>query len=279
MKFDPRHVAVAAMLLGASLPLGAQPILLQIKPRVGDTLVVKLDQKVQMTGTPVDCRADDRKSARGMPCSAASRHMTTATEVFSRAIVTGKSGDGVIVEAVTDSIRVASGPGSNLGKPRRVNSRNESMELRVATDGGAEVVDSNASDELRSLFGQMPAMLSGKPVAVGGKWKREMRIPVSGEAGAMGLVRATFQLDSLGKNGDIAYISMRGTLTHDHRDGSDSEVDGSITGSMQLDRRLSWITWTHAEIEATSIIRSGSAGAGMRVRTHITQYLKAAPAR
>lgn len=267
------------MLFAGSASLEAQPVLLQIRPRVGDTFVVKLDQKVQMTGTPVDCHADVGSSIRETPCSSASRHMTTATEVFSRAIVTGKSGDAVLVDAVTDSIRVATRSGANPGKLRRVRSRNASMALRLGTDGGAEVVNSDATDELRSLFGQMPAMLSGKAVAVGGKWSREMRIPIVGEAGAMGLVRASFQLDSLGKNGDIAYVSMRGTLTHDHRDGSDSELDGSMKGSMQIDRRLSWITYTHAEIDVTSSVRKATTGEAMRVRTRISQYLKAAPAR
>lgn len=285
MRVSPRllQVAVAALLLAVPSIVRAQPFLLQIKPRVGDTVSVKLDQRIEMSGAPMDCMDGERKSGREMPrhqpCSAASRQMTTVTEVYSKAIVTGKSRDGVLVLAVTDSIRSATGSGSVVGPARRIRSRNESIALRVAPDGGAEVVDSNASADLRELFGQMPAMLSKKPVAVGGKWKSEMRIPIAGETGAMGLVRATFQLDSLGRNGDIAYISMRGTLTHDHRDGSDSELDGTMTCSMQLDRRLSWITSTHAEINATSIFRPATGGGPMRVRTHIIQSLKAGPAR
>ena len=61
----------------------------------------------------MDCMDGERKSGRDMPrhqpCSAASRQMTTVTEVYSKAIVTGTSRDGVLVLAVTDSIRSATG--------------------------------------------------------------------------------------------------------------------------------------------------------------------------
>jgi hypothetical protein len=262
---------VAAIAASPSLA-SAQSILLQIRPHVGDTLTVKLDQTIDMSGTPVGC-------ARPQLCLALARRMTTVTEVFSKAIVQSVSKDGARVLAVTDSIRSATSRGAKVGSLHRVKTRNDTIQLRVTKEGGAEVIDADASDEMRAVFGQMPATLSDKPVKIGGKWKREMRIPIAGEAGAMGMVRATFQLDSLGRNGDIAYISMKGTLSHDHRDGSVSEVDGWMTGSMQLDRRLAWITETRAEIDVTSIVRLASSSEPMRVRTHVTQLLKAGPAR
>ena len=101
----------------------------------------------------------------------------------------------------------------------------------------------------------------------------------SAEAGTTGLVRATFQLDSLGKNGDVAFISMRGTLSHDALDGRTSELEGWLAGRMQLDRRLAWITDTSAVIDVESTVRPASGGQQMRVRTKITQVLRARPAR
>ena len=259
----------------------AQPVLLQIKPRVGDTLVVKLDQKVEMTGSPLNCGSPGRSQERNsvQPCGALRRQMTTVSEVFSRAIVQSVSGDKAAVLAITDSVRSAISRGAVPGRPRRVKGREGQIHLKVSADGGAEVVDEEASDELRSIFGQMPAMLSKSPVRVGGKWTREMRIPIAGEAGAMGLVRATFHLDSLGQNGDIAYITMRGTLSHDHRDGSNSELEGWMTGSIELDRRLAWITETRAQIDVTSIFYPTAGSEPMRVRTRVTQVLKAGLAR
>jgi hypothetical protein len=250
------------------------PILLQIKPRTGDTLAVRLDQRVEMTGTPVECVASSGK-AKTKLCSTSSRQMTTVTEVFSRAIVQTSSADGVTLLAVTDSIRTASSRGGEAARPVRVKDGDNTVSLRLSTDGGAEVIDSEASDEMRTLFGQMPAMLSRKPVSVGEKWTREMRIPITGESGAMGRVRATFRLDSLGDAGSMAYISMRGTLSHDHRGGSGSELGGSMNGSIQLDRRIGWIIQTRATIEVTSTVRRSPTSGPMRVRTKVTQLLRA----
>lgn len=264
-----------------------QSVLLQIRPRVGDTLAVRMDQRVEMTGVPTGCVTGYSGTRRGAnpdtpprPCSGAARQMTSVMEVFSRAIVLRTSGEGALVLAATDSIRTALSSGNaREAKPRRVRANTGSIELKVATDGAVEVVDADASEELRAVFGQMPAALSRKPVAVGEKWVRQMRVPISAEAGATGLVRATFRLDSLGRNGDVAYISMNGTLSHDHTDGSDSELDGWLSGTMQLDRRLAWITDTRAIIDVESTVRPTTGGQPMRVRTRITQVLRARPAR
>jgi hypothetical protein len=72
---------------------------------------------------------------------------------------------------------------------------------------------------------------------------------------------------------------MRGTLSHDHRDGSNSELDGWMTGSIELDRRLAWITGTRAEIDVTSVYHPSAGSEPMRVRTRVTQVLKAGLAR
>jgi len=208
---------LVAIVLGTG-SVNAQPVLLQINPRVGDTLSVRMNQRVEMTGTPTGCPngyAAPRRNTATPPdshlCTQATRHMTTIMEVFSRAIVHKTSKEGALVTTITDSIRtsVSSGSARNAA-PTRVKNTNDEIDLRVAKDGGAEVVDEDASDELRAVFGQMPAVLSRKAVSPGDTWKRQMKIPLAGEAGASGLVSATFQLDSLGHNGDVAYISMHG---------------------------------------------------------------------
>ena len=263
----------------ASAPLGAQPVLLQIRPRIGDTLTVSMKQKVEMTGTPAGCVAAKGQS-RAESCSGQTRTMTSVMEVFSRAIIQKGWRGGTTVLALTDSVRTSTSPGiGRSAKPVRVRGRDSAFELRVSTDGGAEVVSENASEELRAMFGQMPATLSRMPVSVGDTWTRQMRLPIAGKAGQFGLVRATFELDSLGRNGDMAYISMRGTLTHDEKDTSDSDLGGSITGSIQLDRRLAWITETRAVIDVTSVVNPTTGGGPMRVRTKITQHLHAGAAR
>jgi len=276
---------VAFAFVTAAPVLHAQRVLLQINPHVGDTLLVRMDQRVEMSGAPADCVASiresdraGRSSVRPPLCSASTRQMTTVTEVFSRAIVRGVSSEGASVLAITDSIRTAAAQGGRTGPPRRVRGSDNVVNLRLSKDGGAEITDANASAEIRAIFGQMPATLSRKQVAVGETWKREMRIPVATEDGGTGLVRATFRLDSLGSN-DVAYISLRGTLSHDHRDGSDSDVDGSMNGSIELDRRLGWIIESRANIDVLSKVKASASSAGMRVRTRITQVLRAGQVR
>ena len=270
-------------LASISASAAAQPVLLQINPHVGDTMNVRMNQEVQMRGTPTGCPsgyAAPRRNAKVNPetrlCTEQTRVLTTMTEVFSRAIVKKTTKDGAMVTAVTDSIRTSMSNGNaKRANPTRLRQPNDEIDMRVAKDGGAEVIDEDASDELRAVFGQMPAVLSRKPVSPGDTWVRQMRIPLAGEAGATGLVSATFQLDSIGHNGDVAYISMRGKLSHDHRDGSVSELSGWLTGTMELDRRLAWITETHAIIDATSTVQSMTGGAPMVVHTRVTQELKA----
>jgi len=279
--------AIGFALATCAVSAAAQPVLLQISPHAGDTLNVRMNQEVEMRGTPTGCStgyATPKRNAKVVPetrlCTEGTRQMTTMMEVFSRAIVRKTSREGALVTAVTDSIRTSMSNGnSKRSAPTRLKEPNDEIDMRVAPDGGAEVVDEDASDEVRAVFGQMPAVLSRKPVSPGDTWKRQMRIPIAGEAGATGLVSATFQLDSLGHNGDIAYISMHGKLSHDHRDGSVSELSGWLSGTMQLDRRLAWITDTHAIIDATSTVQSVSGGAPMVVHTRVTQQLKASRSR
>jgi len=261
-------------LLAVARAVDAQPVLLQIRPRVGDTLSVRLDQQVAMKGMPLGCGSQGsafktRPKAIPTNCSDV-REMTTQMQVFSRAIVRRATHDATEILAITDSVTTSPGQ----GQPRLKQPTPKSpVEIRISADGGVELGAGSASEDVRTLFGQMPATLSRKPVAVGEKWIHEMRVPLPDEPGARALVRTTLRLDSLGRNGQIAYISMRGALSHDHSDGSTSETSGSLTGTMQLDRRLAWITDTHATIDVWTVVRNASSGKPMDVHTRVVQSL------
>jgi len=132
-------------------------------------------------------------------------------------------------------------------------------------------------------------MLSRNVVAVGEKWTREMRIPLSGDPGAMGSIRAIFQLDSLSRTGDIAFISMKGSLSRVSLPGvaaaAGYETSGTLSGTIQIDRRLGWITDSRSTIQVRSTIAASSPPKGqarrgpMLVRTRITQWIRAMRAR
>ena len=274
-------LAGAFAFLAIAVPATAQqPVLLQIRPHVGDTLHVRLEQEVAMTGLPAGCGGQSN-ALRARPKNAPTncgdvRSMTTRMEVYSRAIVQRASRDATELVAITDSVMTS--PGG--GRPRlKQPFAKDPVEIRITSDGSVELGAGQANDEVRDMFLQMPATLSRKPLSVGEKWIHEMRVPIPEEPGAMGLVRTTLQLDSLSKSGDMAYISMHGVLSHDHSNGAHSDTSGSLTGTMQLDRRLAWITDTHATIDVWTNVSNSSTGKPMDVHTQVVQNLKVTSSR
>jgi len=257
----------------------SQPVQLQIRPHIGDTLRMHLSQTVEMVGTTAGARNDPIRS------------MTTSIEVFTRAIPQRWTSNGTLMQTITDSVAMSPSSPETLADLRRRAMQAKKVLLRVSTDGAMELVDDGDSNsELRHLFGEMPAVLSRNTVSVGEKWTREMQIPLSSEPGAVGAVRATFQLDSLGKNGDIAYISMRGTMYRINTPnaapaGPGYGTTGQLAGTIQIDRRLGWITDSKSSIIVRSTVapppsRQGEAERPpMQVRTKITQWIRAMRAR
>jgi hypothetical protein len=264
----------ALALMPASL--AAQQVLLQIRPQIGDTLRMHLSQTVEMTGTTAG-------STRTDP----SRSMTTSIEIYTRAIAKQWTANGTLMQTITDSVTMSPASAASLADLKRRALQGKSAWIRVSPAGAVEVVDDgDPTSELRHLFGEMPAMLSRAPISVGEKWSQEMQIPLSGEPGALGSVRATFQLDSLSRSGDIAFISMKGTLSRITlpravAPGEGYETSGTLTGSIQIDRRLGWITDTRSTIVVRSTVVAAAQPKNqpkrgpMVVRTRITQWIRA----
>ena len=277
MKLRTLKQFLGASLLGAHVA-GAQAVLLQIRPHIGDTLRMHLSQSVEMTGTTHNGGRDSTTS------------MTTSIEVFSRAIAEQWTSGGTLMQTITDSVAMKPASAASLDDLRRRALQAKRVWLRVTPDGAMEVVhDTDPSSELQEIFGGMPAMLARQPVKVGEKWTREMQMPLSGDPGALGSVRATFKLDSLGRNGDVAYVSLRGTMArispaNTPAPAAGYTTSGTLVGTIQIDRRLGWITDSRSSIIVRSTIAStGRKGepqrAPMQIRTKITQWIRAMRAR
>lgn len=273
-----RNVGVGLALCCFANAALSQQVLLQIRPRIGDTLRMHLSQTVEMTGTTRGPRADSVRS------------MTTSIEVFTRAVAQQWTSNGTLMQTITDSVAMTPASAASLADLRRRAMQAKAVWLRVSTDGAMEVVDDgDQNSELRHIFGEMPAVLSRTSISVGEKWTREMQIPLSSEPGAVGAVRATFQLDSLGRNGDIAYISVRGTMARINTPsaapaGPGYGTTGQLSGTIQIDRRLGWITDSKSSIIVRSTITTNPKKgepepAPMQVRTKITQWIRAMRAR
>jgi hypothetical protein len=93
-------------------------------------------------------------------------------------------------------------------------------------------------------------------------------------------VRTTYRLDSLSSNSQLAYISIRGTISRDSAAALVSESlrvgsTGTVSGHMTMDRKHGW--WVDSEIEITikSIVtRIIEPVSSMQVQTHIVQSMQ-----
>lgn len=263
-----RAAAVAAVLGAAFVarPAHAQRVRLEIRPQVGDTIHMRLDQEIEVSGTSL--------AAAGGPKS-----MTGSIHVRTRAIPLRRLASGSLVRAVTDSIALAPIGGAPVTTPRSA-LEGATVTMIVGTDGGLQVIDTGERDGgTTSLFPPTAPMLPTSPVSVGGRWTRTLQLPIGNGSAGIARVEANFRLDSLSGNGDIAYITMNGTLNRiggTGRSGGSQRSTGTLSGSMQLDRRLGWITDTHLVLNVHTVITSGDpARSPAQVQMKVTQRLRA----
>lgn len=258
-------VAMLAVLLCAA-PAHAQRVRLEIRPQVGDTIHMQLDQQIEVTGTSPD--------APGAPKS-----MTGSIHVRTRAIPLRRLASGSLVQAVTDSMALTPIGGSPVSTPRSA-LEGARVTMIVGHDGGMQVLDTGEHDgETPPFFPPTAPMLPDRPVSVGGTWRRTLDLPIGNGPAGMARVQANFRLDSLGQNGDIAYITLNGTLSRigeSDRSGGTQRSTGTLSGRMQLDRRLGWITDTYLVLNVHSVITSGKAsGPSAQLQMKVTQRLRA----
>lgn len=273
-----RSLAIALLLIAFPIATaGAQrrAVTLEIRPRAGDTLHMRLDQEVELTGTTRAGTADETKS------------IVTTMRLLARAIVQRVLSSGVVVQAVTDSVVVTSSDdhAPALLRQMRRSLVGRPVRMRVSPDGTCELLDAEragaAGQQLSGLVSLMPGTLPRGPVAVGDRWTRTMPLPVaaSPDAGSAGTVTATFRLDSLTEGGDLAWVSVHGTVTRDavgaQRGGSRLTTSGTVAGIMQIDRRLGWMTGASAAVAVQSLLTppAGSHHAPMRFHVRITQRM------
>jgi hypothetical protein len=253
--------------LGAATPghALAQRYRLQLKPHVGDTLRMELDEQREHTGTT---RFGGNDSTRTM---------STRLRMFSRAIVQGKLRNAVSVLAIVDSVSLV----TNDQHTRAVTA-GQRMLFRLSEDGTMRVVeDATGANRVTSeLVALMPAALPTHPVAAGDTWSRSIPLIVA-RAGDEGVVLAAFRLDSVSRNEHLAYISMRGEMRRDSVPagpprGSRMTVTGTVNGALLLDRRRGWITESRfAVLLRTTMVPAASSGAApMRFLTRINQRMR-----
>jgi hypothetical protein len=262
-------LAAAFALAGAPRVAGAQGVLLEIRPRPGDTLRTRLDHQVEQRGT---MRVDGSDSTRTV---------LTNLVVLGRTIVIRGDVRGTTVIAFTDSVAMSTSGGEGAAFPEEVRKslQGTRVEMRISPDGAMSMVSGTLGTDLQALVEQIPATLPKRAVKVGQSWTKTMPIPLPGEEdGAGARVRATFRLDSLSSEGRLAYISMRGEFSRDTASSARSagvkvDMSGTLSGNLQVDRHRGWMTDSRVTITVNSLLTppEGNSSEPLRYRMKITQ--------
>ncbi len=259
--------ASAALLVALAGSSRAQEVLLRLHPRVGDTLHTLLEQQTEVS----------------MPSAAPSRATVTSMSIHSQTIVRAVQATSTIVLTIVDSARMSSSDSHSAAAIANAQRalEGQQMVLQLGADGTVEwardVHGALVSREIADAMSSMPAVFPKKPVTVGQQWTRELSLPTGGTLGAKGSgkVKATFRFDSLGKTDNVAYVSMHGDITPDSNNRG-VELNGTISGFMQLDRARGWMTDSRILIVLRSLVTPPAASglAPMRFLTKVTQRLR-----
>jgi hypothetical protein len=266
----------AILLVTLALESHAQTVTLQIKPKVGDTLRLRIEQEVEITGEGKVRDADTTMTLR------------SSMLLLSRTIVVATDDEGTTVRAITDSIAVDMGNGdpraAALSDQTRRALQGKEVRVRFSRQGSATMIeaDPDIPRDLQSVFSQLPATFPRHQVSVGGTWKQRIPIPDAAQGQIGGTLEAVLRLDSLTSRGKLAYISMRGTLTRDsvatlRPNGSRLTMTGTVTGFMVLDRGRGWVTDATTEMAVRSQMDppAGSALPPVKMRMRLVQRLSA----
>ena len=274
--------SLVRLLLVASIagtPLFAQSpatasgaVRLEVRPHVGDTVSVRLEQSVEMTGVR-------RIGGRDSTARVASSMMMLA-----RTMVESVAPDYTVVTMRTDSVEVSSTDDHEGQMQAQAEQalRGTTSRLRLLPDGTAEGLDGSIGAEGTALLAVMPGTLPDDPVTPGGRWTRSMSIPAVNATKGAGQVKTTFRLDSVTAAGRFAWISMKGTLRRDQsaplagtgeRAGA---LSGSLVGGMKLDRRRGWVvmTWTDMTVKST-VTTPGAPNVPLHVTVRVMQRMRA----
>ena len=268
-----RRLVGSVALIASIAPLArGQNVVLQIKPKVGDTLRLRIEQEMEISGVGKVGDADTTITMR------------SSMLIMSRSIVVESDDDGTTVRSITDSVAVDMGAidprVASLSDQARRSLQGKEVRVRFSREGSGTVVeaDPDIPRDLQSVFSQLPATFPRRQVSVGSTWKQRIPIPDTPPGQVAGTLEAVFRLDSLTRRGKLAHISMRGTLTRDStanpiRGGARMTMTGTVTGYMVLDRGRGWVTDASTEMSMRSHIEqpAGSALPPVKMQMRLVQ--------
>jgi hypothetical protein len=266
------RLASVLLTLGAVVATaGAQGVVLELRPRAGDTVAVRLEHRVEMTGRR---RIAGRDSVTRVASSMLTLGHTVVESVTPEYTIVATHTDSVALESSNDS------EGTMQDDARRA-LRGAVSRVRILPDGTAESMDQGPGRPGPAWLAVMPGTLPREPISVGARWTRTMQMPAAAGKPVGGQVRATFRLDSLTENGRYAWISMRGTMRRDSTLGAATSprrgaLSGTMSGVLKLDRKRGWVVDSVTDMTVRSLVPTpGEPDSPMRVTVRMVQRMRA----
>jgi hypothetical protein len=275
----PRQVRIGAsvglLAVASAQRSAAQELLLQIRPRAGDTLRMRLDQETDLTGAGVT------RASIG-PGTTIWR-----MAMFSRAIIESESNYETAVLAVTDSVLFRSTDERSFASARQIENqlKGQRVRFRVTPEGLLAIEPAaGAPREVAHVVSLMPATFPKGPIKVGDSWMREMPLPSGTQLGAQlsGTLHVTLRLDSVTHAGDLAFVSMRGEMQPATGPGAASQAvleKGTVRGTMVLDRKRGWLSESWFSVLVLTSVTNPPAASALRTEMRITQHMRTAERR
>jgi hypothetical protein len=263
-------------------PRTLEGVRLIVRPRVGDTLRLEVEQTVEMRGRRADAavprlggtangRTRTERAPDYGPRADRRALRTSYLTLFAHSVVEASDLRVTALRATTDSIAIWTAMGADERRARPAASAVSvaPVQVQVTTDGAMRVVDPpGGAADLSATLASVPGLLPAGPVTVGSVWTREMPLPSLPLGGfrADGVVQARLRLDSLTHGGRDAWISIDGVL---RRDGAARDLPpgtrvitaGTLRGALLVDRTRAWIVDARTTMDVTSEVVAGPGGA------------------
>ena len=269
-----RHVRIGASVgffaVATAQNARGQELLLQIRPRAGDTLRMRLDQET------------DYSSGGMVRAGVGAGTLIAKMAMFARAIIEGATEAETAVLAVTDSVRLWSSDARGAAAAREMEAqlRGQRVSFRVTPEGlVATEPAAKTPREIAHVVSLMPATFPKAPIKIGESWTRDMPLPTGTQLGAQlsGMLHVTLRLDSIAHSGDLAFISMRGFMLPASGPGAASQPvleKGTVSGTMVLDRKRGWLSESWFDMIVMTSMAAPPGAGRMRVQTRITQHMR-----
>ncbi len=283
---------VATAQAGAAGGASPESVQLIIRPRVGDTLHLQMEQLVEVRERRSGSTSDQGSSARSPygprrgSTGRASASRATRLRLFAHSLVISSDLSETTLLATSDSMAIWIGTPEDLGEAswQPMNDELRHIRVRVMPDGSMRTGSASSGGAiLGPALSAIPGLLPASSVAVGSEWVREISLPSLPVGGirAEGAVQVRLRLDSLTAGGREAWVSLSGDLkrndvARDWSPGVRIVTEGTIRGHMLFDRQRAWITSALTELHVVSefVATSAASNAPRLLDMHIVQQVR-----